>query len=85
MAAVKFSFEDFIGSVEIPLVEFLTGLHRELTEGGCKIEVKEAKADIWFPTFTTKSQLQTMYFAKKESLYAFMEITSLIIWSFWTN
>lgn len=65
MAAEKLGFQDFIGTVEGDASEFITELHRLLTEGGCKIEVKEAKSGYVVSYRYDKKTIMNYVFRKK--------------------
>lgn len=65
MATEKFSFEDFISTVDGDASEFITELHNELTASGCKIEVKEAKSGYVVSYLYNKKTLLNYVFRKK--------------------
>lgn len=61
----KLGFDDFIGTVEPVLTDFITRLHRELLEGGCKVEVKEAKSGYVVSYLYNKKAIANYVFRKK--------------------
>lgn len=61
----KLSFEDFIVTVDRGLTEFVIRLHSELTEGGCNIEVKEAKSGYVVSYLYNKKAIANYVFRKK--------------------
>lgn len=65
MANQKFSFEDFITTVEDEQSEFVTKLHQMLTQGGCKIEVKESKSGYLVSYILNKKTIANYVFRKK--------------------
>lgn len=65
MGKVKLGFDDFIVMVDSTLAEFVTGLHKELTEAGCSIEVKEAKSGYVVSYLLNKKTVANYVFRKK--------------------
>ena len=61
----KWSFEDFIRCVETGSQEFVRKMHSILSEGGCKIEVKEAKSGYVVSYRFGKKTLINYVFRKK--------------------
>lgn len=59
------NFDAFLASVDPSLVEFVAALHRDLTEAGCKIEVKEAKSGYLVSYLYNKKALANYVFRKK--------------------
>lgn len=65
MASSKFGFDDFIATVDDNCKAFVTELHRELTECGCKIEIKEAKSGFVVSYLLHKKTIANYVFRKK--------------------
>lgn len=61
----KLGFEDFIVAVDSASTEFVVGLHNHLMEGGCKIEVKEAKSGYMVSYLYNKKAIANYVFRKK--------------------
>lgn len=61
----KLGFEDFIITVDGAQAGFITELNRELTEGGCTIEVKEAKSGYVVSYLHNKKAIANYVFRKK--------------------
>ena len=65
MAKEKLGFEDFISLVDSDNQLFVTKLHMELTDKGCKIQVKEAKSGYAVAYLLNKKTLANYVFRKK--------------------
>ena len=61
----KYTFHDFLGSVQEENKDFVSGLHDELTKLGCKIEVKLAKSGYVVTYSLNKKAIVNFVFRKK--------------------
>lgn len=61
----KFTFQDFLTSVEGENQEFVKELHNELTELGCKIDIKSAKSGFVVSYSLNKKTISNYVFRKK--------------------
>lgn len=61
----KFTFQDFLGSVDGENQQFVSSLHDELTELGCKIDVKSAKSGYVVSYLLNKKTIANYVFRKK--------------------
>lgn len=64
MGNTKLGFDEFLAAVDGTSKEFITELHRDLTAGGCKIEVKEAKSGYVVSYLLNKKTLMNYVFRK---------------------
>ena len=65
MGGNKLGFGEFIATVDAPCAPFVTELHEELTEAGCKMEVKEAKSGYVVSYLLNKKTVMNYVFRKK--------------------
>ncbi|WP_195984126.1 hypothetical protein [Clostridium sp. D33t1_170424_F3] len=61
----KYTFHDFLDAVDVENQEFVRALHDELTELGCKIEVKLAKSGYVVSYSLNKKTIANYVFRKK--------------------
>lgn len=61
----KYTFHDFLDSVDGENKNFVSGLHEELTELGCKIDVKLAKSGYVVSYLLNKKTIANYVFRKK--------------------
>lgn len=61
----KYTFDDFLASVDAENQKFVSELHNELTELGCKIEVKLAKSGYVVSYTLNKKTIFNYVFRKK--------------------
>lgn len=64
MAQEKLGFDDFIATVPPTQVDFVSALHRDLTERGCKMEVKSAKSGYVVSYLYAKKTVMNYVFRK---------------------
>lgn len=65
----KYTYEDFIASVNVKDQRFVSELHDELTKLGCKIEVKSAKSG-YVVSYTLNKKTVANYVFRKNGLVA---------------
>lgn len=61
----KYTFHDFLDSVDVENQKFVSDLHDELTELGCKIEVKLARSGYVVSYILNKKTIANYVFRKK--------------------
>ena len=59
----KYTFDDFLSTVDGDNREFVRELHEELTKLGCKTEIKQAMSS---PAFRIKRRSSTTYSAERD-------------------
>lgn len=65
----KYTFEDFLASVDVVNQKFVSDLHDELTGLGCKIEVKQAKSG-YVVSYSLHNKTIANYVFRKKGLIA---------------
>ncbi len=61
----KYMFQDFLDSIDGETKEFVSDLHDQLTEHGCKVEVKSAKSGYVVSYSLNKKTIANYVFRKK--------------------
>lgn len=61
----QFTFQDFLVSVDAEQQQFVSDLHDELTQLGCKVEVKAAKSGYVVSYLLNKKTIANYVFRKK--------------------